>query len=918
MPNEATDAIIGVDHAGAATTGRSDADQVARRLATQAARDAEFAAALDRLSPRERAAIAKRRKRYDLGPQAPSGLALSGGGIRSATFSLGLLRGLSERHLLQRFDYLSTVSGGGYAGSFLCGLFVPRGKQKAIVDPAGDADLLGQPRAQAALGYLRQSGRYLTPGGGRDYVYAVTMLTRNWLALALVAGIAIVLVELLLDAWRAWLFSIPGWRALLLHLDFRWGEIAMSPLALLVPPLVAIVVGLGWAYWLTMSDVTRPHFRPPLIGTALVLAFALFHAFGLSVDALFHGVLRPSAPADASNWGAALLALFAVIALAAWSLAGWVEHDPVERSVHRRAMLEDRIRHRLSGWQASVGLVLLAVTLLALADSASYLFSAEWPYRSVIFPTIMGAAVPGGQWLVKRLAVLPQAGRPGVGSTAKEGLIARFGPALAWAAGFLFALAALAFWGNLAHHLSWTRIELDETKDLPHLRPWFHWALLAAVLFVGLAAMTRGFVNLSSLASFYADRLCRAYLGAGNPQRLGLPRAEQHDGKRKDALAVQTSDAADDVDVETYYGKVDGAPIHLINVTVNETHGKGPATVQRDRHGLNMVLSPEGMSFSEEPRSRACVIGLPAMLVGAEAETKDAAARRDDFFDRIDKPGQSLPLSTWIGISGAAFTTGLGSQTNLAKSVLAFLANVRLGYWWKARPRGHRFVPSYVSLYREMTASFPGTAKPLWYLSDGGHFENTGVYELVRRRLPLIVVSDNGCDPEYGFEDVANLVRKCRIDFNAQITFLSEDDLDDRFDAEACPALRACFGGPSAFARPKDATMEQSHAFAMLGKIEYGPAHAEDTTPNSIGTLLVIKPRLTRDGPSDLLRYLYDNPQFPQQSTLDQSFDEAQWESYYELGRRIAMRLFDADLGGKPGEGADWSPARMEPLTWTN
>jgi hypothetical protein len=45
------------------------------------------------------------------------GLALSGGGIRSATINLGILQGLARRGLLPRFDYLSTVSGGGYIGS---------------------------------------------------------------------------------------------------------------------------------------------------------------------------------------------------------------------------------------------------------------------------------------------------------------------------------------------------------------------------------------------------------------------------------------------------------------------------------------------------------------------------------------------------------------------------------------------------------------------------------------------------------------------------------------------------------------------------------------------------------------------------------------------------------------------------------
>ena len=73
-----------------------------------------------RINAAEKAAIRKRRKRYNLtNKEHAVGLALSGGGIRSATFSLGVLIALAKRNLLPQFDYLSTVSGGGYLGSFL-------------------------------------------------------------------------------------------------------------------------------------------------------------------------------------------------------------------------------------------------------------------------------------------------------------------------------------------------------------------------------------------------------------------------------------------------------------------------------------------------------------------------------------------------------------------------------------------------------------------------------------------------------------------------------------------------------------------------------------------------------------------------------------------------------------------------------
>ena len=49
---------------------------------------------------------------------SPVGLSFSGGGIRSATFNLGILQALAKGRMLRAFDYISTVSGGGYISSF--------------------------------------------------------------------------------------------------------------------------------------------------------------------------------------------------------------------------------------------------------------------------------------------------------------------------------------------------------------------------------------------------------------------------------------------------------------------------------------------------------------------------------------------------------------------------------------------------------------------------------------------------------------------------------------------------------------------------------------------------------------------------------------------------------------------------------
>jgi hypothetical protein len=264
--------------------------------------------------------------------------------------------------------------------------------------------------------------------------------------------------------------------------------------------------------------------------------------------------------------------------------------------------------------------------------------------------------------------------------------------------------------------------------------------------------------------------------------------------------------------------------------------------------------------------------------------------------------------------------------------LLLALTNVRLGYWWNSAiaPPGEAALPPLAAggrplravaraalaqarrhllidfdprhplsttfraqtyLAEEMTARYHGARRSHWYLSDGGHFENTAAYELVRRRVRHIVVLDNGRDADYAFDDVANLVRKARIDFGARIEFMTRAELWAFVDA----SMREHFGAPQDFA-PGSA----SRAQALLARIHYDDG--------STGLMMVVKPRVTGLEPIDIRNYHATSADFPQQTTNDQFYDEAQWESYRALGAFMAETLFAERTPVDPHK---WIPRRL-------
>ena len=279
---------------------------------------------------------------------------------------------------------------------------------------------------------------------------------------------------------------------------------------------------------------------------------------------------------------------------------------------------------------------------------------------------------------------------------------------------------------------------------------------LALTLFFGRIV---SFLNLSSLNSFYAARLIRAYLGATNTARWKDAQSSINDVHPQDDLAWHK-----------YEPHTHGGPLHLVNVTVNSTVSIETSMESKTCHGFNLCVGQAGLSFGhqhalwdvdEEGQRRSNSVLRPVLVQKSDSTLGKVA--------RVE----ALSLGKWVSISGAAFTTGLGqvgggSGTSFGTSLLCGLFNIRLGYWWEneiSPSSSFSFnsqLPTQKYLFDELIGSFHVEKSRRWYLSDGGHLENTAAYELIRRRVPFIIVSDAGADPDGEMNDVANLVRRVR------------------------------------------------------------------------------------------------------------------------------------------------------------
>jgi hypothetical protein len=361
------------------------------------------------------------------------------------------------------------------------------------------------------------------------------------------------------------------------------------------------------------------------------------------------------------------------------------------------------------------------------------------------------------------------------------------------------------------------------------------------VVLVGLAALMGTTVNVNrfSLHGLYRNRLVRAFLGASNSARAP---------DRFTGFAWTDNVTMTDLWRKAKTpGDVDSRqPLLVVNTTLNLVRGDQLAWQER-----------KAESFSMSP-----------FFCGNFVE---GYRRTGEYGGR----SRGMSLGTALTISGAAANPNMGYHSSPFITFLLGALNARLGAWQgntnhngrkTYRKPGPRWAVR--ALFAELLGRTDNRQKYI-QLSDGGHFDNLGLYEMVLRRCRLIVVSDAGRDPSSGFEDLGNAIRKIRIDFGIPVDFAERIRILPRRGKK--PGL-----------------------YCAVGKIRYSMVDGgkED------GDLIYLKPTLGgRDAliPYDVFSYSRTAEQFPHESTADQWFDESQFESYRALG----VHVIGAIVAGK-------------------
>jgi len=831
-------------------------------------------------------------------PEHLFGVALSGGGIRSASFCLGVLQALNARGLIRRVDYLSTVSGGGYIGASMVAAMSRAGTEgqfpfskttdaheqggNLATTPASSDDV----RDSEPVSHIRDHSRYLIPRGMADILPSLAIILRGiavnaFLVLALIMPLAAVTVianPVTQDLHRSIFFQVlapPLSFGSMTCASSSWCEFPF--VATLLLAVMTFLYLLLWGLWRSlperhgikgeMSDrevrSRGTKWSARLIGVTIATFVA--EAQG-PVLALLHDYLTRSAVHQTTvPTIAAVLGAFAVMTAGLrTTLVDWIQ----------KALKDANIAVKLRA-VASKGAFMAAGLIVPLLIYAAYLALSLWGIADWFGTTkghyslrpgfLADESLASTLWVAVGVLllweffvfVLRKEGRDTLGVF--FGLMAANKRKTAW--GAISLVLAIAF---LIAAAIVTR-QNGKGYDLVEV-----YLLATAVVLM----LTINFSeNANGLHRLYRERLSVAFrLGADLERSRPLPLADLNEEKAPYLLINTTLNARQRTIFQLDQKRNVQPGASAAGIVDTKKTGRNPRRPDPAKRGRNA----EFFLFSRN-------------FVGSDLTGYVPTSSLPD------KP-QKFDLATAVAISGAAVSSSMGRvQIGLLRPTLALL-NLRLGYWMlnprfiETQPhqnmqgglglkyrRWYDFFRAY--LVAESFGLLSGDAAKV-YLTDGGHIDNIGLYQLLKRKCRVIIVADAEADPAMTFGALVDAERFARIDLGVRIDIkwqpvrvaaLSRNASREQYIPEASPAHDCHFA---------------------IGEIDYGAGEK--------GVLLYIKATATGDEPDYVLDYERRFPAFPHETTGDQFFSEEQMEAYRALGFHAAWRALAEPDPKKP------------------
>ncbi len=686
------------------------------------------------------------------------GLSLSGGGIRSAAFCSGVLQGMAAHGVIDRVDYLSTVSGGGYAGASLSVARARNGKAFPFLSTNKDEKV-----DTPAMRELRANANYLKFGHPVEMLKNLAIYLRGLVANCLLVMPVIFAAAAITLFWNPTYNSLATPETPIVDLIKYFGLGKLGAFAFSLTSIVTAIAGyICWSWHQSLTNGSEFKNRFLLfawLSLAVIAGLAFFEVQPLLVKKMI------DIPGNGtSSFSGYLNGLTTYIApfIAVVSFAGKYLADILKSGEEG------------TGWKAFVKKLTTQAAML-----------------------IAGLALPLLLWLIYLRLVYWGVDASGV---------------------------RLPFVPRAPMPLEFMRNAL---ADLKMVRGTAYALVYAVIAAAGVLSWTLLTANGNSLHRLYRDRLSRAFCFYN---------------------IFDKAEHVDDIKLSDLKGN---RQFHLINTALNIQ--REPEVNQHGRNADFFLFSP--------------------LFIGSRSTHYLPTEDVEKCIESMR--GYKTDLATAIAISGAAASSNMGSESIKLFSATLALLNVRLGYWFPnpdrldtRAPQVQRNLLNPLYYAREIFGALSLQHDEV-YLTDGGHVENLGAYELIRRRCQLVIVVDAEADKGMNFPSLIKLQRYARIDLGARI--------------------HLCWSGirEVSLRKQMNETGAQIGPHCAIGRIDYDNG--------GTGILLYIKSSVTGDENDYIKDYNRRYLDFPHEATSDQFFSEEQFEVYRALGFHAVNGLLNGE-----------------------